>query len=67
MKGNLTERESLIVEIEYYKHRYDNLAVLTPQEASTLLDCFINESMRRYNKINKTSPLYEKLLRGSSC
>ena len=59
----LTEKEQLIIDVEYYKHKYDNVEFLAPNEAECLLDCYANESMRRYGKINKEAPLYRKLSR----
>jgi len=32
------------------------------EEAEILLRCFVDESMRRYDKVNKEAPLYKKLL-----
>jgi len=34
---------------------------LTPEEAQELKICFINESARRYGKVNRDAPLYRKL------
>jgi len=63
LKNNLPEKERMTLDIEYYKHRYDNVEFLTPDEAQCLLDCYANESMRRYGKLNKEAPLYRKLKR----
>ena len=36
---------------------------LTPSEAQCLLNAWVNESQRRYGKVNKEAPLYRKLSR----
>ena len=61
MGKNLTEHERLIADIEYYKHRYDDLIFLTQDEADALCDAWIMESIRRYGKYNNKAPLYLKL------
>ena len=63
MSKGLTEREQMLVDIEYYKHCHDNTEFLLPDEALCLLDAYANESMRRYGKVNKKARLYLKLLR----
>jgi len=52
-----------VTDIEYYKHKYDNVEFLTPSEAVCLLDAFTNEAMRLYGKVNKQAELYLKLKR----
>ena len=49
----------------YAKSRYEDGAVgkLTPKEALLLMDCWANESQRRYGKINMEAPLFLKLQR----
>jgi len=45
--------------------RIKEFGYLSPEEARELLDCYANESMRRYNKINEQSPLFLKLKMGA--
>jgi len=61
--GKLTDKERKIIDEQYEKHKYDNVEFLTPDEAHCLLDCYANESMRRYGKLNEEAPLYLKLQR----
>ncbi len=41
----------------------DLVNFLTPEEAKQLMYCFINESFRRYGKVNKDAPMYQKLVK----
>ena len=37
------------------------LTAITPKEAKELMICFVNESQRRYGKVNREAPLFKKL------
>ena len=37
------------------------LTTITPKEAKELIICFVNESQRRYGKVNQEAPLFKKL------
>ena len=37
------------------------LTAITPKEAVELMICFLNESQRRYGKVNQEAPLFKKL------
>ena len=53
--------------IEYYckvnEQPRDINVEINKEEAIELLSCWMNESMRRYNRVNLEAPLYLKLRR----